>query len=101
MRPTLPACHLGECCHQIGTSVVLDNRGIAAELENAEHALGLVGCECRGDDSKGCCTVIADGRAVIAKGRLVESAGLESRAPLRELREASLCALTAAPTAMR
>jgi hypothetical protein len=91
------ACHLGACCHQIGTSVVLDNRGTAAELENSEHALGLAGYECYGDDSKGCCNVIADGRAVIAKGRLVESAGgVESHEPLWELREGSLCTLPAA-----
>lgn len=96
------ACRLGACCHQVGSSVVLDNRGGAAELENSEHALGLAGYECYGDDSKGCCQVIADGRAVIAKGRLVESAGrVESREPLWELREASLCTLAAAPTATR
>ena len=90
------ACHLGACCHQFYTSVVLDNRGTAAELENREHALGLAGYECYGDDSKGCCNVIADGRAVIAKGRLVETArGIESHEPLWELREASLCTLPA------
>jgi hypothetical protein len=86
------ACRLGVCCHQIGISVVLDNRGSAAELESSEHALGLAGYGCRGDDSKGCCNVIADGRAVVAKGRLVVSAGrVEWREPLWELREASLC----------
>jgi hypothetical protein len=96
------ACHLGACCHQIGTSVVLDNRGTAAELENSEHALGLAGYECYGDDSKGCCNVIADGRAVIAKGRLVEAAGgVESREPLWELREGSLCTLPAASSGTR
>ncbi|HEY1534498.1 MAG TPA: hypothetical protein VGF76_10780 [Polyangiaceae bacterium] len=96
------ACRLGVCCHQRGTSVVLDNRGSATELESSEHALNIVGYGCRGDDSKGCCNVLADGRAVIAKGRLVASAGrVEWREPLWELREASLCALAAAPTATR
>jgi hypothetical protein len=96
------ACRLGACCHSIGTSVVLDNRGSTADLENSEHALGLAGYECYGDDSKGCCNVLADGRAVIAKGRLVATAGrVEWREPLWELREASLCTLAAAPTARR
>ncbi|HEY5375813.1 MAG TPA: hypothetical protein VIK01_19175 [Polyangiaceae bacterium] len=96
------ACRLGACCHQIGFSVVLDNRGGAAELENSEHALGLAGYGCYGDDSKRCCNVLADGRAVIAKGRLVASAGrIEWREPLWELREASLCTLAAAPTTTR
>ena len=90
------ACHLGACCHQFGTSVVLDNRGGAAELENSEHALGLAGYGCSGDDSKGCCDVIADGRAVVAEGRLVGTArSIESHEPLWELREASLCSLPA------
>jgi hypothetical protein len=96
------ACRLGACCHQLGTSVMLDNRGSATELESSEHALGLAGYECYGDDSKGCCNVLADGRAVIAKGRLVATAGgIESREPLWELREASLCTLTATATAKR
>lgn len=96
------ACHLGACCHQVGTSVVLDNRGSAVELENSEHALGLAGYQCSGDDSKGCCPVIADGRPVIAKGRLVESAGRrEFREPIWELRGASLCALATAPAPTR
>jgi len=95
------ACHLGACCHQIGTRVVLDNRGTAAELENSEHALGLAGYECHGDDSKGCCNVIADGRAVIARGRLVETGGVELHAPLWELRDGSLCTLPGAPIGRR
>jgi hypothetical protein len=96
------ACRLGACCHQMGLSVVIDNRGSATELENSEHALGLAGYECYGDDSKGCCNVLADGRAVIAKGRLLATtARAESREPLWELREASLCTLAAAPTATR
>jgi hypothetical protein len=96
------ACRLGACCHHIGSSVVLDNRGNSVELESSEHALGLAGYECHGDDSKGCCNVIADGRTVIARGRLVESAGRgESREPPWELREASLCTLAAARAAKR
>lgn len=80
---------------------MLDNRGTAAELENGEHALGLAGYDCHGDDSKGCCKVIADGRLVIAKGRLAETAGsIESHEPLWELREASLCTLPVASPGM-
>jgi len=96
------ACHLGACCHQLGTRVVLDNRGTAAELENSEHALGLAGYECHGDDSKGCCNVIANGRAVIARGRLVETGGgVELHEPLWELRDGSLCTLPGAPVGKR
>jgi len=76
---------------------MLDNRGEAQVLESWEHTLRLVGHECTGDESKGCCNVIADGRAVIATGRLTRNPSGSTGgcgSPLWQLEDARLCTLS-------
>jgi hypothetical protein len=87
------------CCRRGGAPIVLDNREQDPVLENSSHALGLEGYLCEGDESKGCCNVLADGREVIATGRLEPMPGsIEMHQLVWQLRDLSVCVVTPAVT---
>jgi hypothetical protein len=63
---TAVACTKGECCN--GTSASM-------ALAGPPYDLKLVGLGCGGDESRLCCSLLADGTLVIAKGRLTYDGG--------------------------
>lgn len=60
------ACAPGACCHTLEMQLVL--------VGEPTGSLPLRGLTCSGDDSALCCSVPADGQAVIARGRLQKAA---------------------------
>src|SRR6185369_2431912 len=55
-------CAPGACCHTLDMQLVL--------VGEPTGSLALRGLTCSGDDSTLCCSVPADGQAVVARGRL-------------------------------
>ena len=55
-------CAPGACCHTLDMQLVL--------VGEPDGSLPLRGLTCSGDDSTLCCSVPADGQAVVARGRL-------------------------------
>ena len=63
------ACAPGACCHTLDMQIVL--------VGEPTGSLPLRGLTCSGDDSLLCCSVPAEGQAVVARGRLQKlSAGV-------------------------
>jgi len=60
------ACTPGACCHKLEMQIVL--------VGEPAGSLPLRGLTCSGDDSTLCCSVPADGQAVVAHGRLQKAA---------------------------
>lgn len=84
---TLVLCPAGQCCNRCGASLVLavdetvrhlDPRGLFLYYDQA--APGGKQYSCGGDDSLICCSVRADGQAVVATGKLkVMSEGMKGK----------------------
>jgi hypothetical protein len=60
------ACTPGACCHKLDMQLVL--------VGEPTGSLPLRGLTCSGDDSVLCCSVPAEGQAVVARGRLQKAA---------------------------
>lgn len=74
---TLLLCPAGQCCNQCGASLALTGSAKVEHLEPGSlflyydrDAPGGVAYSCGGDDSLVCCSVRADGQAIIATGKL-------------------------------
>jgi hypothetical protein len=76
------ACAPGACCHKLEMQLVL--------VGEPTGSLPLRGFTCSGDDSVLCCSVPAEGQAVIAKGRLQKQAAGSSQ---WQLSEPTLCVI--------
>jgi hypothetical protein len=79
-------CAPGACCHTLDMQIVL--------VGEPTGSLPLRGLTCSGDDSALCCSVPAEGQAVVAKGRLQKAAGSGSQ---WQLSEPSLCLIDNTP----
>ncbi|HKO54011.1 MAG TPA: hypothetical protein VJV79_40160 [Polyangiaceae bacterium] len=77
-------CAPGACCHTLAMQIVL--------VGEPNGSLPLRGLTCSGDDSVLCCSVPAEGQAVVARGRL-QKAG----AGKWQLSEPTLCAIDNTP----
>jgi len=79
-------CAPGACCHSLEMQIVL--------VGEPTGSLPLHGLTCSGDDSTLCCSVPADGQAVVARGRLRKlSAGVSKW----QLEEPTLCLIDNTP----
>jgi hypothetical protein len=78
------ACAPGACCHTLEMQIVL--------VGEPSGSLPLLGLTCSGDDSALCCSVPADGQAVVAKGRLQKAA-----AGKWQLKDPALCVVDNTP----
>lgn len=74
------ACAPGACCHTLEMQIVL--------VGEPTGSLPLRGLTCSGDDSTLCCSVPADGQAVVARGVLQKGPGGASK---WQLSEPTLC----------
>jgi hypothetical protein len=81
------ACAPGACCHTLDMQIVL--------VGEPTGSLPLRGLTCSGDDSTLCCSVPADGQAVVAKGRLRKRTDGVSK---WQLDEPTLCLIDNTPT---
>ena len=63
---TPDSCEPGQCCNRETRPLV-----VAEDGAGAAEGLRLDGVDCRGDESRMCCTAPAFGQAVIATGKLV------------------------------
>jgi hypothetical protein len=79
-------CQPGACCRTLEMQIVL--------VGEPQGSLPLRGLTCVGDDSAVCCSVPADGQAVVARGRLQKSAIGGSKWQLSEPR---LCLIDHTP----
>lgn len=75
-------CPPGVCCHRVELPIVL--AGPPNELELARLA-------CRGDESRSCCDALADGRMVVATGRLEPGVGPMASDRPWQLQDVTLC----------
>lgn len=73
-------CAPGACCHTLEMQLVLVGEPVGS--------LPLRGLTCSGDDSALCCSVPADGQAVVARGRLQKATAGGSK---WQLNDATLC----------
>ena len=79
------ACAPGACCHTLDMQIVL--------VGEPTGSLLLHGLTCSGDDSTLCCSVPAEGQAVVARGRL-QKARIGSK---WQLSDPTLCAIDNTP----
>jgi len=80
------ACAPGACCHTLDMQLVL--------VGEPNGSLPLRGLTCSGDDSTLCCSVPADGQAVVARGRLRK---LDAGASKWQLDDPTLCLIDNSP----
>ena len=80
------ACQPGACCHTLDMQIVL--------VGEPTGSLPLRGLNCSGDDSLLCCSVRADGQAVVARGRLQKLAAGVSK---WQLNDPTLCLIDNTP----
>jgi len=87
IKKTGPAkCAPGACCHALEMQLVL--------VGEPSGSLPLLGLTCSGDDSTLCCSVPAEGQAVVARGRLEKGTGGGGK---WQLREPTLCLIDNTP----
>ncbi len=79
-------CAPSACCHTLEMQIVL--------VGEPAGSLPLLGLTCSGDDSTMCCSVPAEGQAVIATGRLQKAAGGAGK---WQLSEPTLCVIDNTP----
>jgi len=79
-------CAPGACCHRLEMQIVL--------VGEPTGSLPLRGLTCSGDDSVLCCSVPAEGQAVVAKGRLQKAAAGGNQ---WQLSEPTLCLIDNSP----
>jgi hypothetical protein len=75
------ACGRNQCCHHDPLRIL---------LAGSPSTLDLASFGCRGDDSRRCCDVFADGRSVIATGKLQRPSALTVLSAW-QLTDVSLC----------
>jgi hypothetical protein len=80
------ACAPGACCHTLEMQIVL--------VGEPSGSLPLRGLTCSGDDSALCCSVPAEGQAVVARGHLQKGPGGVSK---WQLSEPALCLIDNTP----
>ena len=80
------SCAPGACCHTLEMQIVL--------VGEPEGSLPLRGLTCAGDDSTLCCSVPAEGQAVVATGRLQR---LGTGGKKWQLNEPKLCVIDNTP----